>query len=142
MHVSSHCICTSQKSAAMAQPLPRFLSRRFCQQSSLFTRASNTFRSPIRNSPARRSYATGESGPNPRPGQSPFKVWPFVAITVAGSGAYILMVRSRTGTEHAFLFLNCDPSLLKFNFESRFNSQRFKPLYSTLALHHVLPLST
>ncbi|KAI9832378.1 MAG: bifunctional uridylate/adenylate kinase [Sarea resinae] len=40
----------------------------------------------------RRAYATG---PNPTPGQSPLKVWPFVAITLAGGGAYVLLVNSR-----------------------------------------------
>ncbi|PMD39823.1 UMP-CMP kinase [Hyaloscypha variabilis F] len=80
----------------MAHPLPRFFARRFCQQSSPFPRASNSFPRRFQANPSpRRNYATGESGPNPRPGQSPFKIWPFVAITVVGSGAYILMVRSR-----------------------------------------------
>ncbi|KAH8792712.1 adenylate kinase-domain-containing protein [Hyaloscypha finlandica] len=81
----------------MAHPLPRIFSRRIYQQSSPSARASNLFPRRFQvNSAPRRSYATGESGPNPRPGQNPFKIWPFVAITVAGSGAYILMVRSRT----------------------------------------------
>jgi len=44
--------------------------------------------------PHRRAYATG---PNPRPGQSPFKVWPFIAITLAGTGAYVLVVQNRAG---------------------------------------------
>ena len=30
-----------------------------------------------------------------RPNQSPLKVWPFLAILVAGSGTYVLMVKSR-----------------------------------------------
>ncbi|KAI6249790.1 Uridylate kinase [Erysiphe necator] len=36
------------------------------------------------------------SGPNPNPNQNPIKVWPFIAITLLGSGAYALMVNSRT----------------------------------------------
>jgi hypothetical protein len=89
----------------MAHPLPRFLSRRLRQQSSAFSWSSNplreNFQVQIRNSITRRSYATGESGPNPRPGQSPFKIWPFIAIAVAGSGAYVLMVRSRLGMDQS-----------------------------------------
>ena len=58
-----------------------------------------TFSAPISKAPARRTYAsTGESGPNPTPGQNPFKIWPFVAIVLAGSGAYVLMVNQRKGT--------------------------------------------
>jgi hypothetical protein len=80
----------------MAHQVSRFLSRRLYQQSP-FQKISNpairTFRAPKSRS---RTYATG-SGPNPRPGQSPFKVWPFIAITLVGSGAYALMVRSREG---------------------------------------------
>ncbi|KAI9053423.1 hypothetical protein LZ554_002381 [Drepanopeziza brunnea f. sp. 'monogermtubi'] len=48
-----------------------------------------TFRASIRNSPARRSYASGN------PNSSPLKIWPFVGIIFAGSGAYALMVKSR-----------------------------------------------
>ncbi|KFY51413.1 hypothetical protein V497_09136, partial [Pseudogymnoascus sp. VKM F-4516 (FW-969)] len=47
---------------------------------------------------AARRFASGESGPNPKPGQSPFKIWPFVAITLLGTGSYILMARSRDGS--------------------------------------------
>lgn len=36
------------------------------------------------------------SGPNPNPNQNHIKVWPFIAITLLGSGAYALMVNSRT----------------------------------------------
>jgi hypothetical protein len=86
--------------APMAHQIPRLFTRRACQPYS-FQTFSNTFpravRAPIRNAPARRSYATGESGPKPKPGQSPFKIWPFIAITLAGSGAYMLMVKSRNG---------------------------------------------
>jgi UMP-CMP kinase len=86
----------------MAHQIPKIFSRRVCQPSSTFQKFSNpisrTFRAPVRNAPARRSYATGESGPKPKPGQSPFKIWPFFALTLAGSGAYMLMVKSRTGT--------------------------------------------
>jgi hypothetical protein len=98
---SRHTASSKTQSAAMAHTLPRFLSRRLWQQSSSFSRYSNplreNFQAQFRNTITRRSYATGESGPNPRPGQSPFKVWPFIAIAVAGSGAYVLMVRSRLG---------------------------------------------
>ena len=89
----------TQSPAMMAHPLPRLLSGRLWQSSPV-PKASRPilrgFRAP-HNSPARRTYATGESGPNPKPGQSPFKVWPFIAITLAGSGAYILMVKTRSG---------------------------------------------
>ncbi|CZT47967.1 probable uridine-monophosphate kinase (UMP-CMP kinase) [Rhynchosporium secalis] len=79
----------------MAHPLPRLFTRRFCQ-ASCFPRSLNStsrtlFRSSIRNpTPAtRRGYASGN------PSSSPLKIWPFVGIVVAGSGAYALMVRSR-----------------------------------------------
>ena len=115
----------------MAHPLPRIFLRRFYQQSSPSARASNLFPRRFQvNSAPRRSYATGESGPNPRPGQNPFKIWPFVAITVAGSGAYILMVRSRTGTRHGF-FAIAFLHPFKLEFEGRFNRQHFKLLYLT-----------
>ncbi|TVY19112.1 Uridylate kinase [Lachnellula arida] len=77
----------------MAHPLSRMLSRRICQQWTPFQTISRALRTPIRQPAGRRAYATG---PNPRPGQNPFKIWPFVAITLAGTGSYILMVRSRT----------------------------------------------
>lgn len=53
---------------------------------------------PLFRAPGARRFASGESGPNPKPGQSPFKVWPFVAITLLGTGSYILMARSRDGS--------------------------------------------
>ncbi|OBT61598.1 hypothetical protein VE03_08932 [Pseudogymnoascus sp. 23342-1-I1] len=53
---------------------------------------------PLFRSVAQRRFASGESGPNPNPGQNPFKVWPFVAITLLGTGSYILMARSRDGS--------------------------------------------
>ncbi|KAG0650951.1 Uridylate kinase [Hyphodiscus hymeniophilus] len=78
----------------------RFLSRRVCQPQYSFLKEQSSipraFHPQFPKTPARRTYATGESGPNPKPGQSPFKVWPFIAITLAGSGAYALMVNSRT----------------------------------------------
>lgn len=52
-------------------------------------------RTPIFQAPAlNRTYG---SGPNPNPGRSPLKVWPFIAITLLGTGSYTLMVRSRAG---------------------------------------------
>ena len=44
--------------------------------------------------PPYRSYASGH---NPTPGRSPFRVWPFVFITLAGSGAYVYILQSRAG---------------------------------------------
>ncbi|KAG9241644.1 adenylate kinase-domain-containing protein [Calycina marina] len=84
----------------MAQQIPRFISRRFRQQASLFCRFSapvpRPFAPPPKVPALRRTYAsTGESGPNPNPGQNPFKIWPFVAIFAAGTGAYVLMVNQR-----------------------------------------------
>jgi hypothetical protein len=113
----------------MAHPISRFLSSRLCQPSSLFLKQQSfiprTFHPQFPKSAARRSYATGESGPNPKPGQNPFKVWPFVAITLAGSGAYALMVKSRAGT---FPLLHLRPEgmslkLSRAQFESRFKNQ-------------------
>jgi hypothetical protein len=110
----------------MAHPLPRIFSRRIYQQSSPSARASNLFTRRFQvNSAPRRSYATGESGPNPRPGQNPFKIWPFVAITVAGSGAYILMVRSRTGTRNGF-FCNCLSSPFQARIRELFSQTTFQ----------------
>ncbi|KAH7364483.1 adenylate kinase-domain-containing protein [Rhexocercosporidium sp. MPI-PUGE-AT-0058] len=79
----------------MAHPLPRLFSRRFCQPSALPRSLNSTprtsFRSALRNpsQTTRRGYASGN------PNSSPLKVWPFVGIVLAGSGAYALMVRSR-----------------------------------------------
>lgn len=78
----------------MAQPLPRF-SRRFLQHSSPFQSLPRTrsFRPQFHaNAKSTRGYSTGG------PSKSPLKIWPFVAITLVGSGAYALMVRSRAGT--------------------------------------------
>ena len=38
------------------------------------------------------------SGPNPTPGRSPLKVWPFILITLIGTASYTYMVRSRAGS--------------------------------------------
>ncbi|KAF7949552.1 uncharacterized protein EAE97_003061 [Botrytis byssoidea] len=81
----------------MAQPLPRF-SRRFLQQSSPFQSLPRTrsFRPQFHaNAKSTRGYSTGG------PSKSPLKIWPFVAITLVGSGAYAMMVRSRAGTDMA-----------------------------------------
>ncbi|RAL63073.1 hypothetical protein DID88_004158 [Monilinia fructigena] len=77
----------------MAQPLPLF-SRRLFQNTSRLQHLSRArgHGSPFANSS--RGYAN-TGGPR----NSPLKVWPFVAITLAGSGAYALMVRSRAGTD-------------------------------------------
>ncbi|CZR50834.1 probable uridine-monophosphate kinase (UMP-CMP kinase) [Phialocephala subalpina] len=78
----------------MATTLPRFLSRRLCHSSPLPRFSQSIPRnspSPFHSS-ARRSYSSGFKD---TPGRSPFKIWPFVAITLAGSGAYALMVKSR-----------------------------------------------
>ncbi|KAH8815353.1 adenylate kinase-domain-containing protein [Xylogone sp. PMI_703] len=81
----------------MAQPMHRLFSRRLCQQFAGLQRASypvkGSFRASIPKGPARRCYATGGNGQ--KPGGSPMKVWPFAALTLAASGMYILMVRSR-----------------------------------------------
>ncbi|KAA8577266.1 hypothetical protein EYC84_007242 [Monilinia fructicola] len=76
----------------MAQPLPLF-SRRLFQTPSRLHHLSRArgHGSPFAN-PSRGYANTG----GPRNG--PLKIWPFVAITLAGSGAYALMVRSRAGT--------------------------------------------
>lgn len=112
-HARRHTASSKIQSPAMAHPLPRILSRRLCQQSFTFGKVSNSlhrsFQAQIRNSTARRSYATGESGPNPRPGQSPFKIWPFIAITLVGSGAYVLMVKSRAGTRQSLFSIALFP---------------------------------
>ncbi len=98
MHVVTLHLRRSSLDPEMAQPFLKVSSRRFCQQSTPFFRASNPIPRNFRGSPFRRNFATGEKGPNPIPGKSPFKIWPFVAITLVGSGAYILMVNSRAGT--------------------------------------------
>ncbi|KAG4028464.1 hypothetical protein MFRU_021g00540 [Monilinia fructicola] len=79
----------------MAQPLPLF-SRRLFQTPSRLHHLSRArgHGSPFAN-PSRGYANTG----GPRNG--PLKIWPFVAITLAGSGAYALMVRSRAGTDMA-----------------------------------------
>jgi hypothetical protein len=117
--------------AGMAHPIPRLLSRRLCQPSSFLLKHQSpiprTFRPQLPKSPARRTYATGESGPNPKPGQNPFKIWPFIAITLAGSGAYVLMVRSRAGMLqllHSGLIELCCTAGAQF--ESRFKNQQFE----------------
>ena len=124
------------QSPAMVHPLPRILSRRLCQLSSPTVRVSpslpRSFQSQFRNSAARRGYATGESGPNPRPGQSPFKIWPFIAITLAGSGAYALMVRSRVGTCN-FMGFNCflAGAMAKLPFKSPNFAQSHSPTFNS-----------
>lgn len=89
----------------MAHPLSRLLSRRVCQQRTPFPKtpsfASRNLQASAQKPLGRRSYATGESGPNPKSGKSPLKVWPFIAIALAGSGAYVLMVRSRASTSQS-----------------------------------------
>ncbi|KAI9819049.1 MAG: bifunctional uridylate/adenylate kinase [Thelocarpon impressellum] len=66
--------------------------------SSIGRRQRNAAR-PLRPSPqalVRRGYA---QGPNPTPGKSPFRVWPFVLIFVAGSWSYAYMVSATLSTE-------------------------------------------
>lgn len=77
--------------------MSRPMCRLFTQRLGASTRLSAPARTLLRN-PAGRRFASGESGPNPKPGQNPFKVWPFVAITLLGTGSYILMARSRDGS--------------------------------------------
>ncbi|KAL3423914.1 uridylate kinase [Phlyctema vagabunda] len=101
----------------MAHLIPRIISRRAwsstCQPSIAASTSSasaslshaicrarpapaNAFRSSYNARVPRRGYAaTGEKGPRPVPGQSPFKVWPFIAIFLAGTGSYVLMVNQR-----------------------------------------------
>ena len=74
----------------MSRPFARLLAQRAARPS--------LWRPQQLRTPAARRFASGESGPNPRPGQSPFKVWPFVAITLVGTGAYVLMAKSRDGS--------------------------------------------
>ncbi|POS84256.1 hypothetical protein EPUL_004617, partial [Erysiphe pulchra] len=72
-------------------------SRMVCQvilKSKRSIEASHLSRSSIlRSALAQRNYG---SGPNPNSKQNPIKIWPFIAITLLGSGAYALMVKSRT----------------------------------------------
>jgi hypothetical protein len=113
----------------MARPLSRLLSRRMYQQWTPFQKTpgsvSRALRAPIQKPAGRRTYSTG---PNPRPRKSPIKIWPFIAITLAGSGAYILMVRSRAGTSQSTVTIQ-DVYLempSQAHFESRFNDQEFQ----------------
>ncbi|KAI1003775.1 hypothetical protein K3495_g4433 [Podosphaera aphanis] len=66
--------------------------------SSRALRKPHASHSVIRSAPAYRSYGRGS---NPTPGQSPFKVWPFIAVTLLGTGAYIMMVNSRVDTSNS-----------------------------------------
>jgi hypothetical protein len=91
----------------MARSLLRLFSQRLassaCKPNSRLPSSHHHLFSPSSRSRLhRRTYATG---PNPRPGQSPFKVWPFIAITLAGTGAYVLMVRNRAGMSILFSML-------------------------------------
>lgn len=77
----------------MSRNLPRLFFQRFASSTRPALRSqlpSATLRSTTRR------CASG--GPRPNPSQSPMKVWPFVAITLLGSGCYVLMARSRDGT--------------------------------------------
>lgn len=77
----------------MSRPMCRLFTQRLGAPARALPTARPAFRSV-----AQRRFASGESGPNPNPGQNPFKVWPFVAITLMGTGSYILMARSRDGS--------------------------------------------
>lgn len=79
----------------MSRSIPRLFSLRFASSTRPAVR-SQLPSATLRNTTRR--FASGESGPRPTPGQSPFKIWPFVAITLMGTGSYILMVRSRDGS--------------------------------------------
>ncbi|CAG8982907.1 hypothetical protein HYALB_00002924 [Hymenoscyphus albidus] len=83
----------------MAHPTSRLLSRRVCQQFAPIRKPISPIFRNLRAPATRRGYASGEKGPNPIPGQSPLKIWPYVAITLMGSGAYALMVNSRKEME-------------------------------------------
>ncbi|KFY85538.1 hypothetical protein V500_08309 [Pseudogymnoascus sp. VKM F-4518 (FW-2643)] len=78
--------------------MSRPMCRLFTQRLGAPLRAHLAPTSRTLRAPAARRFASGESGPNPNPGQNPFKVWPFVAITLLGTGSYILMARSRDGS--------------------------------------------
>jgi hypothetical protein len=111
-------------------PTTRLFARRFCAQFAPLSKPSSPILRNLRSPASRRTYATGEKGPNPKPGQSPFKVWPFIAITLAGSGAYVLMVRSRAGMYYFPFGLGCNCSRygLGLDFELELSSfeSRFK----------------
>ena len=51
------------------------------------------FQSPLLLTPLRTATSAG-------PKKGDFKVWPFVLILALGSGTYVLMVKSRVGTEN------------------------------------------
>ncbi|TQS39228.1 hypothetical protein Golomagni_00250 [Golovinomyces magnicellulatus] len=72
-------------------PYQRFRTH-YLQNLSLFLKIPHTSFPTIPCASVRRSYG---SGPNPNPGQNPFKLWPFALITLVGSGAYAFMVNSR-----------------------------------------------
>lgn len=91
-HLSNPTVPTSI--ITMSRPMCRLFTPRLGASA----RLSQTPRTLFRNPAAGRRFASGESGPNPKPGQNPFKVWPFVAITLLGTGSYILMARSRDGS--------------------------------------------
>jgi hypothetical protein len=125
----------------MARPLLRLFSQRIVSPSSnLFPQLSSSCR-PVSKVASktpfygRRGYATGESGPNPRPGQSTIRVWPFVAITLAGTGAYIMMVKSRAGMSillSLFCFNGLGLSESSCHFESRFKELNYESNFPVL----------
>ena len=83
-----------------ACPWPMRLQRRDLQASRTGVHLLNYYPSPraFPTSPNPIHVCTrSASGPNPTPGRSPFKVWPFVAIALLGSYSYTLMVKSRIG---------------------------------------------
>lgn len=47
--------------------------------------------------PQHQHRAYHATGPNPTPGKSPLRFWPFVFITVVGTTTYYFMVKSRAG---------------------------------------------
>jgi UMP-CMP kinase len=82
----------------MAQPI----SRRFAQRMSTSTHSFTLHTTPrtLRTqAPAFRAQARSQfRSYSSTKGSNPIKVWPFVAIIAAGSGAYALMVKQRAGT--------------------------------------------
>lgn len=140
----------------MARPLLRLLSQRLGGSNQKFGSSVPSIRQPFQvrslkqRWPSQRTYATG-SGPKTKPGQSPFKVWPFVAITLAGTGAYVLMVRSRAGMSIvSFITLRratrapCRNKKFESRFKhpavvassiSRIPSRSSKPLHQTFRSH-------